>query len=466
MNQAIASIIRSHIEGLDFVDKIAGMTRALTFDMKGVDKDNNPITVQKTYPVACCVTPDECENQGAYKDLMPNSQYKTVIYFEDNGVSLVKSESNWKYYTSNVRLVCWINVAKILGDTCNTGTACTLAAHLIVEIIRALPEFPQHHNPVNFVYSEVVNQDITNPSIFSQYTYDEKHTQYLMYPYDYFALDIKTDFAVCMKGSGVYDSDCGHRTDTLDTPVAIAATGVDHDSFTANWNAVTGATGYIIDVATDSGFVNEVLSEENIGNVLSILITGLNQNTTYYYRVRAYNDYTESASSNTISLTTLQHVFSDWFLPSKDELALMRTELYLFGVGGFAIMDYYWSSSEYVAGNQAWANRISDGNVGSSAKDITNNYVRACRSFTSTTSYSLRDSGPAGGLIFYKSGNNYLEAAPTDQSAFQKWSNVNIVIGTTGTAIGTGQANTTAIINQAGHTDSAAKLCDDLIITV
>ena len=39
------------------------------------------------------------------------------------------------------------------------------------------------------------------------------------------------------------------------------------------------------------------------------------------------------------------------------------------------------------------------------------------------------------------------------------WSNITALVGTTGTAIGTGQANTTAIINQAGCTSGAAYLC-------
>lgn len=43
-------------------------------------------------------------------------------------------------------------------------------------------------------------------------------------------------------------------TASLETPVLSAATNVGDDTFTANWGAVPGATGYKIDVATDSAF--------------------------------------------------------------------------------------------------------------------------------------------------------------------------------------------------------------------
>lgn len=204
MNQAIANIIKGHIEDLDFVDKIAGLTAVTYFEIK--DKDGN--MVQKSFPVACCTTANDCK-EGAYNDLMPNSDYKTVIYFEDRGVSFTKKESHWKYYTSNLRLVCWINIEKITGAECKSEVPCTYAAHIIAEIIRALPEFPENHSPFDFVYSEVVNQDIRSNAIFSAYTYDEKHSQYLMAPFDYFALDIQTQFAICLKGTDVYDATCG-----------------------------------------------------------------------------------------------------------------------------------------------------------------------------------------------------------------------------------------------------------------
>ena len=58
-----------------------------------------------------------------------------------------------------------------------------------------------------------------------------------------------------------------------------------------------------------------------------------------------------------------------------------------------------------------------------------------------------------------------LIAATADQheGATLVWSNISdTLVGTTGTAIGTGQANTTAIVGQIGCTYGAAVLCNNL----
>lgn len=157
-----------------------------------------------------------------------------------------------------------------------------------------------------------------------------------------------------------------------------------------------------------------------------------------------------------------------WFLPSKLELKAMYDELKVYGVGGFLTgeTDRYASSSEYDA-NQAYGISFNDGSDWVYAKngDLR---VRACRMWWTTLSYSLRDIGPEGGLIFAivdQGGGNYIlyEAASEDQSEAQAWSNViSSAIGTTETFFGYGYDNTQDIINQIGHTDSAAKVCDDL----
>ena len=73
--------------------------------------------------------------------------------------------------------------------------------------------------------------------------------------------------------------------------------------------------------------------------------------------------------------------YTDWYLPSKDELNLMYVNLHTQSLGGFA-SKYYWSSSEY-AGNEtgnAWNQSFADGYQTSSNKYSTS-YVRAVRAF-------------------------------------------------------------------------------------
>ena len=61
--------------------------------------------------------------------------------------------------------------------------------------------------------------------------------------------------AYVVDGTGQYYFSANEETftTTLDVPVATAATNVLHNGFTANWNAVTGADGYILEVSEVTG---------------------------------------------------------------------------------------------------------------------------------------------------------------------------------------------------------------------
>jgi hypothetical protein len=92
------------------------------------------------------------------------------------------------------------------------------------------------------------------------------------------------------------------------------ATNVASYSFTANWSrSIAGgeylaATGYHLDVSTSSSFSTYVPGYQNldVGNVTSRSVTGLNANTGYYFRVRAYRGVNPcSVYSNTVQVTTL-----------------------------------------------------------------------------------------------------------------------------------------------------------------
>jgi hypothetical protein len=83
--------------------------------------------------------------------------------------------------------------------------------------------------------------------------------------------------------------------------------------------------------------------------------------------------------------------------------------------------------------------------------------------------YSVGDTGPGGGIVFYDAGSTlswgrYLEAAvsassPSWTDATYVWSgNTNTLVGTS-TAIGTGLANTNAIVAQNNTASRAATIC-------
>lgn len=100
--------------------------------------------------------------------------------------------------------------------------------------------------------------------------------------------------------------------DLFFVPAISAASGVGATGFTANWGAVSGATKYYLDVATDAGFTSFVAGYNNadVGNVTSQALTGLVAGQTYYYRVRAYNGSITGINSASASIMTVSLVLS------------------------------------------------------------------------------------------------------------------------------------------------------------
>lgn len=71
-----------------------------------------------------------------------------------------------------------------------------------------------------------------------------------------------------------------------------------------------------------------------------------------------------------------------------------------------------------------------------------------------------------GGIIFYidGTGQHGLISTTSDQSTGAQWGCINISIPGTSSFIGTGQANTTAIVTQCGTVGIAAQICDALVL--
>ncbi len=87
--------------------------------------------------------------------------------------------------------------------------------------------------------------------------------------------------------------------------------------------------------------------------------------------------------------------------------------------------------------------------------------------------YSVGDTGPAGGIIFYVNTNaaivewTYLEAAPIDLPGKYKWGGDGTSVNNTGTGRGSGEANTAAIVaalGDNGGVNYAAKSCSEYTV--
>lgn len=91
----------------------------------------------------------------------------------------------------------------------------------------------------------------------------------------------------------------------LAQPASFTATPASSSQINLSWGAVTNATGYVVDRATNSGFTTGVALAIYSGSGTSYNDTGLSASTAYYYRIRAtaagYTDSLYSTANNSTS---------------------------------------------------------------------------------------------------------------------------------------------------------------------
>jgi uncharacterized repeat protein (TIGR02543 family) len=127
-----------------------------------------------------------------------------------------------------------------------------------------------------------------------------------------------------------------------------------------NQSVSIGWGGYGIGPITDTG-TGIGTGRQNTINIVSAVGTG-------------------SSYAARICDTLVIGSFSDWFLPSKDELNLMYTNLTLYGLGGLA--GIYWCSTD-ISANFAWLEDFGESIPGDqyTGNKLSNARVRAIRSF-------------------------------------------------------------------------------------
>ena len=178
-----------------------------------------------------------------------------------------------------------------------------------------------------------------------------------------------------------------NHTASLTPPVTAMPGSITSTGFTANWSANFAATGYYLDVASDSitpvyvsGYNNL-----NVSNVVSYAVTSnLVYNTKYYYRVRAYNSLLTSGSSYWMpTITALPVELVSFKADNRGTSVILNwktnTEI---NNSGFEIQ-------RSVSGkNEQW-NKIG--------------FINAAGNSNSPKEYSFTDhSGPAGYTLYYR----------------------------------------------------------------
>lgn len=202
MNDIIAEYYSQKVEALEWTDVVGGLVKTVS---KRVLIGDNKYKTQY-FPVACDTTWEDCEgNSESLRMLVPDSSKRCVIYFEDKGTSQRMVDGKVTM-VSNLRLVCWMNLNRF------NNAGCSLSFYAISSLQNAL--FTS--KPENF--SSIV-QSIRCTSwavapksadIFSKYTYNE-FKQFLLKPFDYFAIDIVTEFSVnpsCVPDLSPKEDDC------------------------------------------------------------------------------------------------------------------------------------------------------------------------------------------------------------------------------------------------------------------
>lgn len=191
MNKDLCYVLKNKLIGLPFVEILGGMVQTVTTIKALTDEPEGPTKTLK-FPVTYDVIANGKECIGAEYAMIPNSNRKSLIYFEDFGVNFINRQHELSFFSSNVRLICWMNRALLVGDWYEEISGRAMAV-IIDRLTGKNPESIHIFSRLTIEIAKIPPQDT---AIFGRYSYDENVRQHLMPPFEFFALDLTCRYAV------------------------------------------------------------------------------------------------------------------------------------------------------------------------------------------------------------------------------------------------------------------------------
>lgn len=182
MNKALASILKTKLAALNYFERTAGLVQKIEM---AAPADGSASSQILKFPISADITFLTARRENLLLDLIPNSSSRGVAYFEDKGSKVLEKGK----YQSSLRLICWYDGKQFYQDPILYEPV------VMANVIAAISGQRYNADPFAGLYVKA-GAIVSDASIFSPYSYDEKTTQYLMPPYSFFAVDLELEYRI------------------------------------------------------------------------------------------------------------------------------------------------------------------------------------------------------------------------------------------------------------------------------
>lgn len=197
MNRDIAEILKDKLLTAAYAERLAGLTRTVTVS----GRDSSGRQVKRRIPMGCSVVnPENCPPSQL---IVPDNSLSSLVWFEDLGVIMLREEGRSYAFASSLKLIVWLNLNRYEHD-------CSITSAVSMDVIRRLMTGYENQPNYQSIRVNKISQLPKEISVFAAYDFENKNL-YSMYPYDYIAFKIETEFAVnknCLKSIQIKDAEC------------------------------------------------------------------------------------------------------------------------------------------------------------------------------------------------------------------------------------------------------------------